>query len=114
MSFMVSMSFSTQAKVSKCKHISSFLICYDDVGQKKMMKKGYLSKSRKITFYEHQVNVVCDFKSFSQLKEKRNRRGGHKKVHSLLKEKREFWETRGSPVSLSLGLRLPMYIYMNL
>ena len=53
---------------------------------------SFLSKSRKITFYEHQVNVVCDFKSFSQLKEKRIRRGGHKKVHSLLKEKREFWE----------------------
>ncbi len=113
MSFMVSMSFSTQAKVSKCKHISSFLICNDDVGQKKM-KKGYLSKSRKITFYEHQVNVVCDFKSFSQLKEKRIRRGGHKKVHSLLKEKREFWETSSRFILQSLGLRLLMYIYMHL
>ena len=73
---------------------------------------SFLSKSRKITFYEHQVNVVCDFKSFSQLKEKRIRRGGHKKVHSLLKEKREFWETSSRFTLQSLGLSLDMLIYI--
>ena len=60
MSFMVSMSFSTQAKVSKCKHISSFLICNDAVGQKKM-KKGYLSKSQKETREFAKFLQICEF-----------------------------------------------------
>ena len=41
MSFIVSMSLSTQTKVSNCNNISSFLIRNDDVGQEKKMKKGY-------------------------------------------------------------------------
>ena len=55
----------------------------------------------------------CGFISLVFSKKKNGiRRGGHKKIRSRLKEKCEFWETRCRFVLQSLGLRLPMYIYM--
>ena len=42
------------------------------------------------------------------------RRGENKSVHLQKKEKCEFWETSSRFILQSLGLRLPMYIYMPL